>query len=59
MAKRHQKKKSGNKKHGRNKKWCEAYRNRGQREKSKRCKVAKHLERHPRDRVAKSYLGVA
>lgn len=38
--------KNGNKKHGRNKKRCEAYRRSNQREKNKIKKMLKHLARH-------------
>lgn len=44
--------KSGNKKHGRMKKWCEAYRARHQREKNKLIRLRKHLLKHPNDQVA-------
>ena len=40
MAKRT--KGGGSRKHGRNKKWCESYRARGQREKNKLLKQARH-----------------
>jgi len=36
-----------NTKHGRNSKWCERYKARGQREINKAIKRAKHLARHP------------
>ena len=45
-----------NRKHGRNKIWCDAYRKRGQREKNKAKKVLKHLAQHPNDNVAKEYI---
>jgi hypothetical protein len=48
--------KNGNKKHGRNKKWCMAYEARGQREKNKRIKLKKHLDRYPNDNCAKDAL---
>jgi len=38
----------------RNRKWCEAYRARGQREKNKALKLSKHLVRHPNDLTAKN-----
>ena len=37
---------------GRNKRWCEAYRLRGQREKNKAVRLHKHLRRLPDDAVA-------
>lgn len=40
-----------NRKHGRNKKWCEAYRLRGQREKNKAKRLAKHRKAHPNDAI--------
>jgi hypothetical protein len=49
-------KKSGKKhrKHGRNKKWCEAYRLRRQRERNKVKRLKVHLTRFPTDKVAKA-----
>ncbi len=44
--------KSGNKKHGRSKAWCERYRARGQREKNKLKKIRRHLKKFPGDRAA-------
>lgn len=44
-------------KHGRNKKWCENYRNRGQRERNKLRRLVKHLTRHPGDRCASAAEG--
>lgn len=41
-----------NRKHGRNKLKCAAYRNRQQREKNKKRKLAQHLKKHPDDRQA-------
>lgn len=41
-----------NRKHGRNKVWCQAYRNRGQREKNKVVRLKRHLIDHPHDRNA-------
>lgn len=48
------KKKAGgkNKKHGRNKVQCAAYKARGQREKNKAKKMAKHIAAHPGDSAA-------
>jgi len=40
-----------NRKHGRDRRQCEFYRLRGQREKNKIKKLAKHVIRHPRDLV--------
>lgn len=45
-----------NRKIGRNKKWCEAYRNRGQREKNKCIRIRKHLARFPNDPTARHLL---
>ena len=45
----HRKGKSGNKKHGRSAKWCQAYRSRGQREKNKAKRLVRHLEKYPND----------
>ena len=39
-------------KYDRNRKWCESYRNRGQREKNKVKKLRRHLARFPGDKVA-------
>jgi hypothetical protein len=44
--------KGKSKKQGRNSKWCEAYRLRGQREINKARKLARHLRRFPWDRCA-------
>lgn len=38
-----------NRKHGRNKRWCELYRQRGQRELNKARRQARHAKRHPND----------
>lgn len=45
-----------NRKHGRNKKGCESYRNRGQREINKRRKLKRHLAKFPDDPVAQEAL---
>lgn len=45
-----------NRKHDRNRKWCESYRARGQREKNKVKKLLKHLNRFPDDLAAKRVL---
>jgi len=50
MAKQKQGKAS--RKHGRNKKWCEAYSLREQREVNKAPRLIRHLRRHPGDNVA-------
>lgn len=42
----------GAKKIGRNKKWCEAYILRRQRDKNKERKLKRHLKRHPSDLLA-------
>jgi hypothetical protein len=47
------KNKKGNKKHGRNKAWCLAYRLKGRREKNKAKLLDRHLARFPDDAVAK------
>ena len=39
-------------KYDRNRKWCQSYRNRNQREKNKVKKVRRHLARFPNDKVA-------
>ena len=41
--------KNGNKKFGRNKAFCEAYRLRGMREINKRRRIEAHKRRHPND----------
>lgn len=43
-----------NRKFERNKIWCANYRARGQREKNKAKKLAKHLSRHPADNTARN-----
>lgn len=40
-------------KHDRNRVWCQAYRNRAQREKNKAVRLKKHMARHPGDNCAK------
>lgn len=45
-----------NRKYGRNKTWCEAYRKRGQREINKRKKMIKHNKRFPNDGVTERAL---
>ena len=45
---------SGNSKFGRNKIWCERYRNEGRREKNKLRKLLTRLNHHPNDRAALS-----
>jgi hypothetical protein len=49
MAKKEGKKQ---RKYGRNKLWCTAYFNRGQRAKNKRKKLNKHIAKHPNDAIA-------
>lgn len=41
---------------GRNKKWCQAYRASGQRERNKAIRLQKHLARFPGDRNAERVL---
>lgn len=41
-----------NRKVGRNKKWCESYRARHQREKNKVVKLDRHIQTHPADNCA-------
>ena len=41
-----------NRKFDRNRIWCQAYKNRGQREKNKLRRLNKHLNRHPGDGCA-------
>ena len=43
-------------KQDRNRKWCEAYRLRGQREINKAKRLARHLRKHPFDLVADTRL---
>lgn len=50
------KKKGGMRKRGRMIAWCQAYRNRGQREKNKKAKLLKHITLHPNDHVAKEAI---
>ena len=53
MAKKKvQKRKSGNKKHGRSKDKCLAYKARGQRELNKLRRLRKHCKKHPNDKIA-------
>jgi hypothetical protein len=49
--------KKGNKKYGRNKPWCEAYRKRGQQEINQAIGLIKHLERFPDDLCALRRFG--
>jgi hypothetical protein len=44
--------KKGNKKYGRNKPWCEAYKARGQREINKAIVLIKHVQKFPDDACA-------
>lgn len=46
------KKKGGMRKRGRMLVWCAAYKARGQREKNKKAKLAKHIAKHPNDLIA-------
>lgn len=48
--------KNGDKKKGRNAKWCQAYRMRGQREKNKAVRLLRHLLRFPEDGIAYGWL---
>jgi len=50
------KKTKKNRKHGRNKVWCEVYRREGRREKNKCKRLRKHIVRHPNDNVARHLL---
>ena len=43
-------------KYDRNRKWCQSYRNRNQREKNKVKKLRRHLARYPDDKVAAKVL---
>ena len=52
MAKTHKSGGKKNRKHERNKVWCQAYRARGQREKNKAVGLRKHIARHPSDYCA-------
>lgn len=45
-----------NRKYGRNKVWCQAYRARGQREKNMVLRLRKHTAHHPPDRCAAAAL---
>ena len=56
MSKQKQKKSGGNRKLGRNKKGCEAYRAMGTRERNKKVKMLRHIKRFPADRQAKNRL---
>ncbi len=47
-----------NRKHGRNKKWCEAYRRAGTRERNKRIKLKRRIKRFPNDKGAKRALAL-
>jgi len=49
-------KKKGSRKIDRNRKWCEAYRLRGQREINKAKRLARHIKRFPQDVAAANYL---
>jgi len=51
-----QKQSGGNRKGGRNKKWCEAYRAMGTRERNKKLKMASHIKRFPADKQAKNRM---
>jgi len=48
-----QKKTGGSRKIGRNKRFCEIYRNLGRRERNKALKLARHIKTHPKDKQAK------
>jgi hypothetical protein len=52
MAEKHHKGGKKNRKHGRNKKWCERYRAENRRAKNKAKRLARHLKHHPNDRQA-------
>lgn len=52
MAEKTRKGGKKNRKHGRNKVWCEGYRRRGQRLKNKAKRLRKHLDKYPGDRCA-------
>ena len=52
MSKRGGGSKSGGRKKGRNLVWCAKYRSYQTREKNKAIKIARHLRRHPEDRVS-------
>lgn len=56
MASQKQKGGKKNRKHGRNKKQCELYRNQQTREKNKARRLKKHLSRHPGDIGAEAIL---
>lgn len=56
MAKRQRDKVKGCRKGGRNRKWCEAYRKRGQREINKRKKLKRRIKRFPNDKGARAAL---
>ena len=55
MAKRGDKR-NKNRKYDRNRKWCEAYRKAGTRERNKVRRIKAHLKRHPNDRVGQRAL---
>lgn len=50
------KKKGGMAKRGRNLAKCQIYRSHGVRDKNKRDKIMKHLDKHPNDKVAKKSI---
>ena len=50
------KKSGGQRKIGRMKVWCNAYRLRGQREKSKKQKLLVHCSNHPNDLIAQAAI---
>lgn len=53
LPKRERRKGRKNRKHGRNKRWCEAYRNRGQEAKNKVKRQARHLRRIAKSQAKK------
>lgn len=56
MAKRQTDKVKGCTKGGRNRRWCEAYRKAGTRERNKKRKMLRHMKRFPTDGVTERAL---
>lgn len=58
MAKRQKDKVKGCRKGGRNRAWCQMYRNAGTRERNKRRKMKRHIKRFPNDKGAERALAL-
>jgi hypothetical protein len=50
------KKSGGQRKIGRMKVWCAAYKSRNQRNRNKKAKLVKHISKHPNDNTASTAL---